>query len=116
MTLMALGLSVEFKSEGIASNCLWPRTAIATAAVKNLLGGDVAVQGSRLDSIMGDAAHAILVRDSKTCTGQFFLDQDVLEEEGVVDFSKYAVNPEAPLLGDFFVDDNPPEWVSLSKL
>ena len=95
---------------GIASNCLWPRTSLDTAAVRNVIGAEP-VKGSRKPSIYADAAYAVLKRDSSTCTGNFFLDQDVLEDEGVTDFDHYAVDPEATLVSDFFVDDNPEDWL-----
>jgi citronellol/citronellal dehydrogenase len=103
MSLCVLGMSAELADAGIAVNALWPRTAIATAAVRNLLGGEAAVARCRTPEIMADAAHAILVRDSRTCTGNFFIDDAVLAEEGVVDFDGYAVAPGADLLPDFFV-------------
>ena len=111
MTLVAHGLSEELKELGIASNTLWPRTTIDTAAIRNVVGNEI-VDGSRKPTIYADAAYAILKRDSKECTGNFFLDQDVLEEEGVTDFEQYAVKPGATLFSDFFVDDNPEDWIS----
>ena len=89
---------------------MWPRTAINTAAVTNVIGEEL-VKGSRKPSIYADAAYAILKRESTTCTGNFYLDQDVLEEEGVTDFDQYAVKPGETLVSDFFVDDNPEEWM-----
>ena len=71
------------------------------------------VKGSRKPSIYADAAYAVLKRDSSSCTGNFFLDQDVLEEEGVTDFDQYAIEPGQQLVSDFFVDDNPEEWMQL---
>ena len=111
MTLIAHGLSEELKEIGIASNTLWPRTTIVTSAIRNVVGIEV-VEASRKPTIYADAAYAILKRDSKKCTGNFFLDQDVLEEEGVTDFDQYAVKPGTTLYSDFFVDDNPEDWVS----
>ena len=111
MTLIAHGLSEELKELGIASNTLWPRTTIDTAAIRNVVGNEI-VDGSRKPAIYADAAYAILKRDSKECTGNFFLDQDVLEEEGLTDFEQYAVKPGATLFSDFFVDDNPEDWIS----
>ncbi|MBX5480255.1 MAG: NAD(P)-dependent oxidoreductase [Myxococcaceae bacterium] len=104
MSMCVLGMAEEFRDEGVAVNALWPRTAIATAAVMNLLGGDEMMRASRKPEIMADAAHAILVRDSRTCTGNFFIDEDVLRQEGVTDFDQYAVTPGAELVPDFFVD------------
>jgi citronellol/citronellal dehydrogenase len=103
MSLCVLGMSAELSAAGIAVNALWPRTAIATAAVQNLLGGEQAVAHCRKPEIMADAAHAILVRNSRTCTGRFFIDDEVLAAEGVTDLSGYAVTPGAELLADFFV-------------
>tara|TARA_B100000945_G_scaffold317049_1_gene319150 strand:+ start:1525 stop:2373 length:849 start_codon:yes stop_codon:yes gene_type:complete len=110
MSLVAHGLAEELTKHNVASNCLWPRTSLDTAAVRNVIGAEL-VQGSRMPSIYADAAYAVLKRDSTSCTGNFFLDQDVLEEEGVTDFERYAVNPEAKLVSDFFVDDNPEDWI-----
>jgi citronellol/citronellal dehydrogenase len=76
---------------------------IATAAVKNLLGGDTVIQRCRKPEIMADAAHAILVRDSRECSGNFFVDDEVLRDEGVTDLDQYAVDPEADLMADFFL-------------
>lgn len=103
MSMCVLGMAEEFKDEGVAVNALWPRTAIATAAVENLLGGDQMVQQSRKPEIMADAAYAILCRPSRDCTGNFFVDEDVLREEGVEDFETYAVDPSQPLMPDFFL-------------
>ena len=103
MSMCVLGQSAEFEGR-IAVNALWPETAIATAAVRNLLGGEDAIKRCREPEIMGDAAHAILVRDFKDCTGNFFVDEAVLREDGVTDFKKYAVDPEADLIKDFFLD------------
>ena len=105
MSMCTLGMSAEFAKEGIAVNSLWPLTAIDTAAVRNLLGGDTVASMSRLPDIMADAAHAILVRPSRDCTGNFFIDELVLREEGVTDFSAYAPGAKGPLAGDFFVPD-----------
>ena len=110
MSLVAHGLAEELGKYGIASNCLWPRTSLDTAAVRNVIGAEL-IKGSRKPSIYADAAYAVLKRDSKECTGNFFLDQDVLEEEGVSDFDQYAIDPEAKLVSDFFVDDNPEDWI-----
>ena len=112
MSLIAHGLAEELGEFGIASNCLWPRTALDTAAVQNVIGAEL-VKGSRKPSIYADAAYAVLKRDSSDCTGNFFLDQDVLEEEGVTDFEQYAIEPGQQLVSDFFVDDNPEDWMQL---
>ena len=110
MSLVAHGLAEELQKYNIASNCLWPRTSLDTAAVRNVIGSEL-IKGSRKPSIYADAAYAVLKRDSSTCTGNFFLDQDVLEEEGVTDFDQYAIDPDATLVSDFFVDDNPEDWI-----
>lgn len=103
MSLCAWAMAEEFRKDGVAFNCLWPRTAIATAAVQNVLGGEDAMRRCRKPEIMADAAHAILVRDSRACTGNFFIDDDLLRQEGVVDFDQYAVTPGVALMPDFFV-------------
>jgi citronellol/citronellal dehydrogenase len=103
MSLCVLGMAGELRPQKIGVNALWPRTVIATAAVKNLLGGDHSIRGSRQPDIMGDAAHVILTRSSKECTGNFFIDEDLLRSTGVTDFGKYAVDPTAQLLPDFFI-------------
>ena len=110
MSLVAHGLAEELGKHNVASNCLWPRTSLDTAAVRNVIGAEL-IKGSRKPSIYADAAYAVLKRDSSTCTGNFFLDQDVLEEEGVSDFDQYAIDLEATLVSDFFVDDNPEGWI-----
>lgn len=109
MSLLTLGWADELAAEGIAANSLWPRTTIGTAAIRNLGGGDAAVAKSRRPEIMSDAAHAILTRDSRTCTGNFFLDEDVLRSEGVTDFSKYRFTEgdDTDLDWDFFLEDAP---------
>lgn len=105
MSLCVLGMAGEFRSQGIAVNALWPRTAIATAAVQNLLGGDEMIRRSRKPEIMADAAHVILTRPSREFTGNFCVDDEVLESEGVTDLSGYAVDPEVgELMPDFFVE------------
>ena len=90
MSLCVLGMAEEFKEQGVAVNALWPRTAIATAAVKNILGGDETVKVSRTPEIMADAAYVILTKDSKEFTGNFCIDDNLLADNGVKDFSKYA--------------------------
>jgi citronellol/citronellal dehydrogenase len=111
MSLCTLGWAEEFRKDGIAANALWPRTTIATAAVR-MLGGDSFLQKSRTPEIMADAAHVILNKDSRQFTGNFCIDDLVLEAAGVRDFSKYAAVPgtaEKDLLPDFFLpDDTPP--------
>jgi citronellol/citronellal dehydrogenase len=103
MSMCVLGMAEEFSRDGIAVNALWPRTAIATAAVRNLLGGDAAIKGSRKPEIMADAAHVILTRPSRECTGNFFVDDEVLASVGITDLDPYAVEPGAPLIPDFFI-------------
>lgn len=103
MSMCVLGMHEELRPQGIAVNALWPRTAIATAAVKNLLGGEESMQGSRKPEIMADAAHVILTRPSREFTGNFCIDDEVLASVGVTDLEKYAVSPGKPLLPDFFV-------------
>jgi citronellol/citronellal dehydrogenase len=103
MSMCVLGMHEELRSDGIAVNALWPRTAIATAAVQNLLGGDQAMAGSRKPEIMADAAHVILTRPSREFTGKFCIDDEVLASVGVTDLDKYAVKPGSPLFPDFFV-------------
>lgn len=102
MSLCVLGMSGEFKGK-IGVNALWPRTTIATAAVQNLLGGDSIINASRKPEILADAAYFILSRDAKTCTGNYFMDDEVLQSEGITDLEQYAVKPGTPLTPDFFV-------------
>ncbi len=103
MSMIVLGLAEELKKERIAANALWPKTTIATAAVQNLLGGDFLMQRSRTPEIVADAACYILQRPSYECSGNFFIDEDVLKAEGITDFSHYAVNPQHKLMMDLFV-------------
>ena len=105
MSMCTLGMSAEFARDGIAVNSLWPLTAIDTAAVRNLLGGEMVASISRSPEIMADAAHEILTRPSRECTGNFFIDELVLREAGVTDFSGYAPGVNGPLAADFFVPD-----------
>ena len=104
MSMCVLGMAGEFRDQGVAVNALWPRTAIATAAVKNLLGGDEMVRRSRKPEIMADAAHYIFTRPSREFTGNFCIDDEVLESAGIMDLSHYAVDPSLDLLPDFFVE------------
>ena len=108
MSMCVLGMAEEFKPDGIAVNALWPRTAIATAAVQNHLGGDEIMKLSRNVNIMADSAYSILTKDSKSFTGNFCIDDLVLYEDGVKDFSKYASVPFDQLMPDFFVPDDTP--------
>jgi len=105
MSLCVLGMAEEFKEDGVAVNALWPRTAVATAAIKNALGGDSIMNISRSPEIMADAAHVILIKDSKEFTGNFCIDDNILAENGETDFSKYADVPFDQLAPDFFVPD-----------
>ena len=106
MTMLTLGVAADEAEAGVAANCLWPRTIIATAAVQNLLGGDEAMARSRTPEIVADAAMAILKRDPRECTGNAFIDDEVLIDAGVTDFSVYSA-PGAELALDLFVDDWP---------
>ncbi|MDM4771994.1 NAD(P)-dependent oxidoreductase [Solimonas sp. SE-A11] len=108
MSLCTLGWAEEFKRDGIAANSLWPRTTIATAAVK-MIGGDPFLKQSRTPEVMADAAHAILTKNSREFTGQFCIDDLVLYEAGVRDFSQYAAVPgTTQFLPDFFLPDDTP--------
>ncbi len=107
MSMCVLGMAGEFRKQGIAVNALWPRSTIATAAVRNLLGGEQMVRCSRKPEIMGDAAHIILTRPAREFTGNFCVDDEVLESAGVTDLSRYAVDPSATLFPDFFVEPRP---------
>lgn len=103
MSMCVLGMAEEFKKDGISVNALWPRTAIATAAVRNLLGGKTNINHSRKPEIVADAAYIILTKPSRETTGNFFIDDEVLMENGVTDLSKYSVVPNAKLIPDFFL-------------
>ena len=108
MSMCVLGMAEEFKEFGIAVNALWPRTAIATAAVQNHLGGDEIMRLSRNVDIMADASYEILTKDAKSFTGNFCIDDLVLHSAGITDFTKYADVPFAELMPDFFVPDDTP--------
>ena len=118
MSLVMLGLAGELKSKGIAANALWPRTTIATAAIRNLLGGDRIMRMSRKPDIIADAAYRIFHKPSRDFTGNFLIDDTFLASEGVTDFDQYRVDPAQPLAPDFFVPDEmkPPAGVSLGVL
>jgi citronellol/citronellal dehydrogenase len=103
MSMIVMGLAEELKAKRIAANALWPRTTIATAAVQNLLGGEALMQMSRTPEIVADAAFYILSKPAADCTGNFFIDEEVLAKEGITDLDKYAVNPGQPLYNDLFV-------------
>jgi citronellol/citronellal dehydrogenase len=117
MSLCALGLAAEFAGR-VAVNALWPRTAIATAAVRNYLGGDDTMRQCRQPEIVADAAYAIFGKPAKSFSGNFLIDDVFLSGEGVTDFDPYRVDPSQPLLADFFVPDTmpPPPGVSLAPL
>jgi citronellol/citronellal dehydrogenase len=107
MTMLTLGVAADEAQHGVAANCLWPRTLIATAAVQNLLGGDEAMRRSRTPEIVADAARAILERDPAACTGTTFIDDEVLAAEGVTDLDRYRAAPDGDLQLDIFVDGWP---------
>ncbi|MCB1550227.1 MAG: NAD(P)-dependent oxidoreductase [Hyphomicrobiaceae bacterium] len=115
MSLVVLGLAKELEKDGIAVNALWPRTTIATAAIKNILGGDRLMQVSRTPDILADAAHLVFTQPSRAFTGRFLIDDTLLYEHGVRDFEPYKVTPQAVLAPDFFVpeDSAPPPGVKL---
>lgn len=108
MSLCVLGLAEELKGKGIGVNALWPRTYIATAAVSNVVGDAESLKGARRPEIMADAAAEILARDPRRATGGFHIDDSVLAEAGVADFSAYRVDPEAPLHLDMFLEPDMP--------
>ena len=103
MSLCVLGMAEEFQDQGVAVNALWPKTVIATAAVQNLLGGETVIQRARQPEIMADAAYEIVTRRSRACTGNFFIDEEVLRAAGVTNFDSYSVSPAAELIQDFFL-------------
>lgn len=106
-SMCVLGMAEEFRASGIAVNALWPRTGIATAAVKNLLGGEEALRRCRTPDIVADAARAVVTRSSRAYSGNLLLDEQVLRAAGVTDFTGYAVDPTADLMLDFFVSVDP---------
>ena len=103
MSMCVLGMAEEFRAQGVAVNALWPRTVIATAALALIPEAAAQLDRTRKPEIMADAAHAVLVRDARTTTGNFFLDDEVLREAGVTDFERYATKPGTPLLPDLFL-------------
>jgi citronellol/citronellal dehydrogenase len=105
MTMLTLGVAADEAEHEVAANCLWPRTMIATAAVENLLGGEAMLARCRDPRIMGDAAYAILTQDPRGCTGNAFLDDELLAQTGVSDFGAYAAGDGAELQLDLFVED-----------
>jgi len=116
MSMVVLGLAGELRAQGIAVNALWPRTTIATAAIKNLLGGEEVVRRSRRPDILAEAACRIFAKPARSFSGQFVIDDTFLAGEGVTDFEPYRVDPQAPLASDFFVPDHirPPPGVVVS--
>ncbi len=113
MSLVVLGLAGELRPKGIAVNALWPRTIIATAAIRNLLGGERRMRQARKPAIMADAAYAIFQTSARELTGRFLIDDTLLAERGVTDFEAYRAHPNEPLARDFFVPDEiaPPPYV-----
>ena len=107
MTMITLGVAADEAEAGVGANCLWPRTLIATAAVQNLLGGDEAMRMARTPEIYADAAYEVLQRDPRECTGNAYIDDEVLAEAGVTDLSGYQADPSGELALDLFVDDWP---------
>ena len=105
MSMVTLGLSEELADDGVAANCLWPKTIIATAAVQNLLGGDQAMAQSRRPEIMADAAYEIFTKDARVATGNFYIDEAVLTEAGVTDFEPYGYGDTGKLQLDIFLDE-----------
>jgi citronellol/citronellal dehydrogenase len=108
MSLVVLGLAGELRDKGIAVNALWPRTTIATSAIKNLLGGERVMRMSRTPAIMADAAYRVFHKPAKSFTGNFLIDDSFLAGEGVTDFEPYRVDASEPLAPTFFVPDDPP--------
>ncbi|HVT25550.1 MAG TPA: NAD(P)-dependent oxidoreductase [Rhizomicrobium sp.] len=118
MSMCVLGMAAEFADEGIAFNALWPRTGIATAAIRNALAGDEGMRHCRKVEIMGDAAYLIFNKPSRDFTGNFLIDDTFLAENGVTDFDQYRVDPTVQLMPDFFVPEGskPPKGVSLDPV
>src|SRR5271166_4004550 len=116
MSLVVLGLAGELRPRGIAVNALWPRTTIATAAINNLLGGEAIMRSSRTPDILADAAHMIFLKDAKSFSGHFLIDDTFLFENGVREFDRYRVDPTVDLAPDFFVPEDSPPPVSLKRL
>jgi citronellol/citronellal dehydrogenase len=116
MSMVVLGLAGELRPRGIAVNALWPRTTIATSAIKNLLGGDAIMRRSRTPDILADAAARIFAKPARTFSGNFLIDDTFLAAEGVTDFDRYRVDAGEPLASDFFVPDaiKPPPGVVVS--
>jgi citronellol/citronellal dehydrogenase len=115
MSMCVLGMAAEFADDGIAFNALWPRTGVATAAIRNALAGDEGMKHCRTTDVLSDAAYLIFNKPAKSFTGRFLIDDNFLAENGVTDFDKYRVDPTKDLMPDFFVPDSvpPPAGVSL---
>ena len=115
MSMCVLGMAAEFADDGVAFNALWPRTGVATAAIRNALAGDEGMKHCRTPEILADAAHMIFNKPAKSFTGRFLIDDTFLAENGVTDFDQYRVDPTKDLMPDFFVPDSvpPPPGVSL---
>ena len=115
MSMCVLGMAAEFADEGIAFNALWPRTGVATAAIRNALAGDEGMKHCRTPEILADAAYLVFNKPAKSFTGNFLIDDSFLAENGVTDFDRYRVDPTRDLMPDFFVPDwaPPPPGVSL---
>lgn len=103
MSMCVLGMAGEFRDQGVGVNALWPKTAIATAAIANVVGSQETLMCCRKTDIMSDSAYAIFTSKAKECTGNFFIDEDLLRSKGVTDFDVYAMDPTKDLLPDFFV-------------
>ncbi len=116
MSLVVLGLAGELRSKGIAVNALWPRTTIATSAIRNLLGGDAIMRASRKPDILADAAHMVFLQNARSLTGHYLIDDTFLFENGVRDFDRYRVDPAVDLAPDFFVPDDSRAPVSLARI
>lgn len=119
MSLCVLGMAEELKKDGVAVNALWPRTTIATAAIKNVLGGDKLIRMSRSAEILADAAHLVFSQPSKTFSGNFLIDDTFLHDVGgVTDFEHYRIDKTMPLAPDFFVpaDSKPPPGVKIARI
>jgi citronellol/citronellal dehydrogenase len=116
MSMCVLGLAEEFRADGVAFNALWPRTAIATAAIQFALGEEATLSRCRKPEIMADAAYAVFHKPSREFTGKFLIDDTFLYAEGVRDFDRYRVDPSEPLMPDFFVPESapPPPGVSMA--
>src|SRR5262249_30617584 len=116
MSLVVLGLAGELRGKGIAVNALWPRTTIATSAIRSLLGGERVMRMSRTPEIMADAAYRIFQKPAKSFTGNFLIDDTFLAAEGITDFERYRVDPSEPLAPTFFVPDEvpPPDGINVT--